>query len=347
MACTVRCRCGSTSTCTDMYRGAGPGERFDVAIGVADHQVHVERHLGDALERRDDRRADGDVRHEVPVHDVDVDQVGAAALDGGDRVAERREIRGQNRRRDEDAHRLTSSEIGSPGAIWNPACGFWRSTMPAGMPGYGFEPTTATRKPRCAEDFGGAIAVDADQIRHDVGRAAVAAVHEQRDARTGALCRRLLGHDDIRREVLRADLRQCGQAEAVLRQPELRRPLGLAGERRDIGRTRPGAQPHPDGSLPAGGRAWRRVPAPGRGRRRSSDRSASRRRLSRQPEVAALRRWLRWRSGWRRSGTSTSLARSARRIEAAANTDISRDERAGEHQQLACAPHAPCEGHRS
>ena len=31
--------------------------------------------------------------------------------------------------------RLTSSEIGSPGAIWNPPCGLWRSTMPAGTPG--------------------------------------------------------------------------------------------------------------------------------------------------------------------------------------------------------------------
>ena len=46
-----------------------------------------------------------------------MDQIGAAALGGGHGVAERRKIGGQKRRRDEDAHRLTSSEIGSPGPI--------------------------------------------------------------------------------------------------------------------------------------------------------------------------------------------------------------------------------------
>ena len=106
--------------------------------------------------------------HEVAVHHVDVNQVGAAALDGRDRVAERREIGGEDRRRDLHAHRLTSSEIGSPGAIWKPACGLWRSTMPAATPGYGFEPTTATRNPRAAQDLGGAVAVDADQVGHHV-----------------------------------------------------------------------------------------------------------------------------------------------------------------------------------
>ena len=34
------------------HRGAGLGERVDVAIGVGDHQVDVERHRRDALERR-------------------------------------------------------------------------------------------------------------------------------------------------------------------------------------------------------------------------------------------------------------------------------------------------------
>ena len=60
---------------------------------------------------------------------------GAAAFDGSDRLAERREIGGEDRGGDQDAHRLTSREIGSPGAIWNPDCGFWRRTMPGGTPG--------------------------------------------------------------------------------------------------------------------------------------------------------------------------------------------------------------------
>ena len=31
--------------------------------------------------------------------------------------------------------RLTSSEIGSPGATWKPPCGLCRRTIPAGTPG--------------------------------------------------------------------------------------------------------------------------------------------------------------------------------------------------------------------
>ena len=85
--------------------------------------------------------------HEVAVHHVDVNQIGAAALDGGDRVAERREVGGQDRRArsarspaDLERDRLAGRDLEA-------ACGLWRSTMPAATPGYGFEPTTATRKP--------------------------------------------------------------------------------------------------------------------------------------------------------------------------------------------------------
>ena len=53
----------------------------------------------------------------MAVHHVDVDEVGAAALDGRDRLAEGREVGREDRRRDLHAHRLTSIEIGSPGAI--------------------------------------------------------------------------------------------------------------------------------------------------------------------------------------------------------------------------------------
>ena len=117
------------------HRRAGLGERLEVAIGLFDHQVDVERDPGDALERADDRRADGDVRHEVAVHDVDVNEVGAAALRRGDGAAERGEVGRQDGWGNLDRHRLTSIEIGSPGAIWKPACGFWRSTTPAATPG--------------------------------------------------------------------------------------------------------------------------------------------------------------------------------------------------------------------
>ena len=119
----------------------------------------------------------------MAVHDVDVNQVGAARFDRGDCVAEPREVGGQDRRRDQHAHRLTSSEIGSPGAIWNPACGLWRMTMPAGNAGIGRRRRRPRRGSRGAQDVGGALAVDADQIRHHVAGAALAAVDEQRDRR--------------------------------------------------------------------------------------------------------------------------------------------------------------------
>ncbi len=114
-------------------------EGLDVLIGVGDHQVHVQRNGGHAVHRLHDRRPHRQVRHEVPVHDVDVQQVGSATLDRRDLLAQRGEVRCQERWRDcerKGIHwRLTSSEMASPGAIWNPACGFWRSTMPGGTPG--------------------------------------------------------------------------------------------------------------------------------------------------------------------------------------------------------------------
>ena len=98
------------------HRRAGVGECLDVAIRIRDHEMDVERHRGDAFDGSNDRRPDRDVRHEMTVHHVDVNQVGAASLGCRDRVAEGGEVGGEDRRRDEDAHRLTSIEIGSPGA---------------------------------------------------------------------------------------------------------------------------------------------------------------------------------------------------------------------------------------
>jgi hypothetical protein len=57
----------------------------------------------------------------VPVHDIHVDQIGAAALGSSDLFTQRREIGCEDGWSDEDAgagvQRLTSMEIGSPGAI--------------------------------------------------------------------------------------------------------------------------------------------------------------------------------------------------------------------------------------
>ena len=51
-------------------------------------------------ERVDDERAHADRRHEVAVHDVDVDRARAGVEHGGDLLAEAGEVGGQDRRRD-------------------------------------------------------------------------------------------------------------------------------------------------------------------------------------------------------------------------------------------------------
>ena len=95
----------------------GVHEVVQVTVWLLDHQVHIERACGDPLDGADDRLADRDVRDEVAVHDVDMNLVGAAPFRRGDRVAQNGEIRRENGGRDPDRHRLTSSEIDSPGAI--------------------------------------------------------------------------------------------------------------------------------------------------------------------------------------------------------------------------------------
>ena len=57
--------------------GAGLRVGADPALGILDHEMHVERQRGRALDGLDDHRADRQVRHEVTVHHVDVDVVGA------------------------------------------------------------------------------------------------------------------------------------------------------------------------------------------------------------------------------------------------------------------------------
>ena len=73
--------------------------------------------MRDPFDGADDGRPDGDVRDEMAVHDVDMNLVGAAPFCRGDRVAQGGEVRRENGRGDPDRHRLTSSEIDSPGAI--------------------------------------------------------------------------------------------------------------------------------------------------------------------------------------------------------------------------------------
>jgi len=83
----------------------GVRERVEEAQGLHDHEVDVERERGQAAHRPDQNRTKRNVRHELAVHDVHVEEVGAGARDGRDLVAQPREIRGEDRGTDSVAPR--------------------------------------------------------------------------------------------------------------------------------------------------------------------------------------------------------------------------------------------------
>ena len=80
-------------------------EFVDVAARLRDHQVRVEGQARDAAERLDGSRAEGQVRHEVAVHDVEMDPVGAGLLASPDGGAQVREIGVEDARRDASSTR--------------------------------------------------------------------------------------------------------------------------------------------------------------------------------------------------------------------------------------------------
>jgi hypothetical protein len=76
--------------------GAGRREGFEIGVDRLDHQVDVEGFLRVRAKLLDDHGADGDVGHEMPVHDVDMDHVGAGLVHGADLFAETGKVRRQN-----------------------------------------------------------------------------------------------------------------------------------------------------------------------------------------------------------------------------------------------------------
>jgi hypothetical protein len=83
--------------------GARLGERGDVALRALDHEVDVEVAVDGvdlAGQRADHGRAHAQRRHEVAVHDVDVDRAGARFQHGGDLLAEPRVVGREDRRGD-------------------------------------------------------------------------------------------------------------------------------------------------------------------------------------------------------------------------------------------------------
>ena len=57
--------------------GSRVGEVVDIAVGVVDHQMHVQKGVGVLVDCLQHRQTEGDVGHEAAVHHVEVDEVGA------------------------------------------------------------------------------------------------------------------------------------------------------------------------------------------------------------------------------------------------------------------------------
>ncbi len=91
----------------DMHRHtvcAGAREGLEELTGVGHHEMAVEEELSVAADRLDDGRPEGDVRHEVAVHHVDMQPV-RPSLDRGDLVGEDAEVGRKDRGRDPDLAR--------------------------------------------------------------------------------------------------------------------------------------------------------------------------------------------------------------------------------------------------
>ena len=85
--------------CLDVERdivGPGLGERLHVPGRLADHQVGVEEQIAVLAELGDDRGADGDIGHEMAVHDVQMDHPDAGGSHDGDLVRQPGEVRAED-----------------------------------------------------------------------------------------------------------------------------------------------------------------------------------------------------------------------------------------------------------
>ena len=139
--------------------GARPHEIADGALRLHDHQVDVEwepRTLADGLHHH---RADGEIRHEVAVHDVDVKLIGPARFDPLDVVGERREIGREDRRGDlhgrilTEPRRVHRSLPRRKRTAVNPSMPWWwgrQRRNPSGPTGSGKSDGGSSVKPGCA-----------------------------------------------------------------------------------------------------------------------------------------------------------------------------------------------------
>ncbi len=71
---------------------AGLRKGFEIGIDGGDHQMAIEEGIAVRPKRLDDIRPEGNVRHEMPVHDIEMNPVRAGLGDIGDFLSELGEI---------------------------------------------------------------------------------------------------------------------------------------------------------------------------------------------------------------------------------------------------------------
>ena len=70
-------------------------ERFNELVGILDHEVGIKGQISAAAELRHNRGPEGDVGNEMPVHDIEVDDVRSAPVHLGDLLAQTTEVGGK------------------------------------------------------------------------------------------------------------------------------------------------------------------------------------------------------------------------------------------------------------
>ena len=76
--------------------GAGARKVVHVKLGLHDHQVDVQRQARYLTHSGHDEGAKRDIRHEVPVHHVEMDVVDAGLLGRANLLAQARPVGGKN-----------------------------------------------------------------------------------------------------------------------------------------------------------------------------------------------------------------------------------------------------------
>src|SRR3569832_1384894 len=85
-----------------MYRNpvrTGIRKCRDVQVGILDHQMAVDRSFNGLTERLQHRRSDRDIRNEMPVHHVEMEDRAATFYRGSRLLPKPRKISGKYRRR--------------------------------------------------------------------------------------------------------------------------------------------------------------------------------------------------------------------------------------------------------